>query len=138
MKRFNLLLMLLISSYAFSADLIIKVEGLKSTKGNVLFALFDSASGFPGDYNKAIENIVVKATKNTQAHIKNLDSGEYAIAIFHDKNSDNQLNTNILGIPKEGFGFSNNPTISFGPPKFKKAKVKFSIDKTTIIKLKHF
>jgi uncharacterized protein (DUF2141 family) len=137
MKSFFLLLMLLISSYAFSADLIIKVEGLKSTKGNVLLALFDSANGFPDDYNKAIENITVKASKNTQAQIKNLESGEYAIAIFHDKNSDSQLNTNILGIPKEGFGFSNNPKIRFGPPKFEKAKVKFSIDKTIIIKLKH-
>ncbi|MBK25174.1 MAG: hypothetical protein CME70_14365 [Halobacteriovorax sp.] len=62
------------------------------------------------------------------------------MAVYHDKNSDFELNTNGLGIPKEGFGFSNNPRILFGAPKFKKAKFKLkaSENKKMLIKLKHF
>jgi uncharacterized protein (DUF2141 family) len=49
-------------------------------------------------------------------------SGEYAISIIHDKNRNGRLDTNFIGIPKEPFGFSNNPKIKFGPPSFSDAK----------------
>ena len=49
-----------------------------------------------------------------------LPSGNYAIALIHDENGNNKLDT-FMGIPREGFGFSRNPAIRFGPPKFASA-----------------
>ena len=47
-------------------------------------------------------------------------SGTYAISVVHDENGNGKLDTAVM-MPKEGFGFSRNPKIAFGPPKFKKA-----------------
>ena len=52
----------------------------------------------------------------------NLPSGTYALALVHDENGNGKLDT-MMGIPKEGFGFSKNPPIRFGPPSFKSAGV---------------
>jgi uncharacterized protein (DUF2141 family) len=35
-------------------------------------------------------------------HIK---PGKYAIAVIHDENCNGKLDTNMFGIPKEGYGF---------------------------------
>ena len=51
-----------------------------------------------------------------------LPEGEYAISIFHDENNNNELDTNFLGIPKEGLGASNDARGHFGPPKYKDVK----------------
>lgn len=133
-----LILTMLMSSSVFAADLTVKVTNLKSTKGEIFIALWDSARGFPSNNDSAIERVIVEP-EVAQATIKNLKPGKYAIAIFHDKNSDRVLNTNAMGIPKEAFGFSNNPRLLFGPPKFRKAS--FTIKNQNItktIRLKYF
>ena len=53
---------------------------------------------------------------------ENLPSGTYALALIHDENGNGKLDT-LMGIPKEGFGFSKNPAIRFGPPSFKSAEL---------------
>jgi len=50
-----------------------------------------------------------------------LPAGDYALAVIHDANGNAKLDT-MLGIPKEGFGFSRNPAIGFGPPSFSNAR----------------
>jgi uncharacterized protein (DUF2141 family) len=50
-----------------------------------------------------------------------LPTGDYAIAVIHDENDNHKLDT-LLGIPREGFGFSRNPAIGFGPPRFAAAR----------------
>jgi uncharacterized protein (DUF2141 family) len=59
----------------------------------------------------------------------NLPSGTYALALIHDENGNGKLDT-MMGIPKEGFGFSKNPAIRFGPPSFKSASVAIVAGKT--------
>jgi len=54
--------------------------------------------------------------------IENIPPGEYAISIFHDENDNGKLDTNFIGIPKEPYGFSNNPVIKLRPPTFMEAK----------------
>lgn len=54
--------------------------------------------------------------------------GSYAIAVIHDANENAKLDT-ALGIPREGFGFSRNPAIRFGPPSFSSAR--FSVGSST-------
>ena len=50
---------------------------------------------------------------------ENLKPGKYAFKYFHDENNDEKINTNLIGIPKEGYGFSNNAKGFFGKPSYK-------------------
>jgi uncharacterized protein (DUF2141 family) len=54
--------------------------------------------------------------------------GKYAVTIFHDVNGDTELNSNFMGIPKEPYGFSNNPRAMFGPPSFEQSLFEFKED----------
>ncbi len=140
MKIFGSMLFLSTFLYStFAADLSIEIKNYKSDQGEVFIALWDNENGFPNDYQTASENHIIKISDKNVLTIKDLPEGKYAIAIFHDQNSDGKLNTNSVGIPKEGFGFSNNPKILFGPPSFKKAQFEItSVDKKIAIQLMHF
>lgn len=139
MKILLLLAIIVCTTASQAATLTVKVTNIKSNRGKIMLALYDQSQGFPSDYNRALENRIVRIEEAQNVKFENLrKNGYYALAIFHDENSDNNLNTNAMGIPTEGFGFSNNPKILFGPPKFSKAKIKMSSDKNTTIILKHF
>lgn len=100
-------------------NLNITVDGLKSKKGRVCISLFASNRGFPGDSRRAVQAKCIKVqSSSVVASFSNLKPGSYAVAAMHDANSDGALNSNVLGIPIEGFGFSRNPQIISGPPKF--------------------
>jgi uncharacterized protein (DUF2141 family) len=102
-----------------NSNLGVTVKGLKNQKGQVCFSLFSSSRGFPSNNKRAVKAQCVKlGDSNVKLNIPSLKAGTYAIAMFHDSNGDGKLNTNSLGIPKEGFGFSRNPRIVTGPPKF--------------------
>ncbi len=66
-----------------------------------------------------------------------LAPGEYAIRLFHDQNGNGEMDANMVGIPKEPWGFSNSATGSFGPPKWKKAKFTIDGDTQQTIELVH-
>ncbi len=65
-----------------------------------------------------------------------LPTGNYAIAILHDENDDMKMNTNFLGLPKEGYGFSNNVMGAFGPPGYNKANFNYTAGTATAISIK--
>ena len=134
-----ILLTLLFSSGLMASEIIVNVNGLRSTEGKIQIAIWKNAEGFPEDYSKSMDQMLVPSTLS-RAIFKNIEVGDYAVAVFHDKNNDNDLNRNGFGIPTEGFGFSNNPRIIFGPPKFNKAKFKVTEGETKEIEieLKHF
>ncbi len=52
--------------------------------------------------------------------------GSYAASVLHDENKDGELETGMLGIPKEGVGFSNDPRIIKGTPSFEKTRFEFN------------
>jgi uncharacterized protein (DUF2141 family) len=54
--------------------------------------------------------------------INDVPYGDYGVAVFHDENSNGKMDKNVLGIPLESYGFSNNVRITFGPPKWEEAK----------------
>lgn len=70
--------------------------------------------------------------------IDNLKPGKYAFKFFHDENNNKALDTNWIGIPKEGFGFSNNPSMSFGPPSFDKTIFELKESTKIVCKPKYF
>ncbi|PSB01479.1 DUF2141 domain-containing protein [Merismopedia glauca] len=97
----------------------ITIDGLKNQKGQICMSLFASNRGFPSDSRKAVKGKCIKVNGSSiVVNFSNLNPGSYAAAVIHDANSDKNLNRNYLGIPTEGFGFSRNPQIVSGPPKF--------------------
>lgn len=139
----GLLLLFLMSFYfpsiSFAQEnktgtLIINVKGIKNQKGKIRVSLYNKADGFPSSPDKAKffaeGNILNNSSK---IEVKNLPFGEYAVSLIHDENNNLKVETNFLGIPKEGIGTSNDARNTFGPPNFDQAKFKFTEDNQTII-----
>lgn len=118
---------------SFNGNLNVEVDGLKNTKGQVCLSIFSSNKGFPDNGKRAIQSRCVKLAQTPQkVTFQNLKAGNYAVAVVHDANSDGTLNRNVIGIPTEGFGFSNNPMIRTGPPKFGESSVLVAGSSTNI------
>jgi uncharacterized protein (DUF2141 family) len=122
---------LLCSAYpypAFSQSVHIQILGIRSSTGMVACTLFESPVGFPADYLHSARNIMSVRVKNNQAqcNFEGIPPGTYAIAVAHDENMNGKLDTNGLGIPAEGYGFSNNAVGWLGAPSFSDAS--FSYD----------
>lgn len=108
------------------------VENVSPLKGTLRAALYDSKEKF---MKKHVQVSEVKVTSlNMRLTFNDLPSGEYAFSIFHDINDNGELDTNLLGIPKEPWGFSNNARGTFGPPDFEAAS--FRVNDKVIIKVK--
>lgn len=95
----------------------VNVKNIKQKKGKILIAVFDNEEQFM-KHRISEKTVSVEKLGNMNIELK-LPKGKYAITLFHDINDNNELNTNLIGIPKEPYGFSNNPRIVFGPPGFK-------------------
>lgn len=118
---------------SLKGNLKVVVTNLKSKTGQVGFFLFNSADGFPSHTEKAILSGFVKvAGSSVEYTFANLAVGTYAIYAFHDEDNNKKLNTNFIGMPKEGIGVSNNAKGHFGPPKYDDAKFIFNKSDQTI------
>jgi uncharacterized protein (DUF2141 family) len=102
------------------ADLTIEIVGLKSSVGQVRIAVFDSEEGW---LKTAVRSKILDL-ESTECRwiVGGIPPGEYGLAIFHDRNANGKNDRNLLGIPKEPYGFSNNVRASFGPPKWSKSR----------------
>ncbi|RUS92484.1 hypothetical protein DSM106972_098880 [Dulcicalothrix desertica PCC 7102] len=125
---------------SFNGKLNVRIDGLKSQKGQVCLTVFSTSRGFPDNGKRALSAQCTKIGGTPQTvTFPNLKPGNYAIAVIHDTNGDGALNRNLIGIPTEGFGFSNNPTIRTGPPKFGESAVLVAGPNTNIqIQLQYF
>lgn len=73
----------------------------------------------------------------TEAVFQDLIAGQYIVYVYHDINDNEMLETNgLFGKPSEPYGFSNNPSVFFGPPKFRKCIFELKEDKEIEIILK--
>lgn len=115
----------------------VTVDHLRNTKGHLLISLYNGSDGFPDNAAKAIRKQQVSITGNsTVITFNDLPAGNYAVAILHDENDDGKMNTTWVGLPREGYGFSNNAMGTFGPPSFRKASFAHAGDATTTITIR--
>lgn len=112
--------------------LLVKIIGFESNKGECWFALDSSETIYESENLVFIGKVLPIINKEVVVTIDSLKYGIYAIRVFHDENSNGQLDSNILGIPTEDYGYSNNASSWFGPPSWKKAQFIFNKEKLTI------
>lgn len=130
--------MAFVNAPSASYDLVVSVEGIRSTEGIINIGLFNDPDDFP-DKGKAFKGALLKIPGGSATYtFKDLPAGEYCIAVFHDKNQNGKIDKNLIGIPTEGFGFSNDAIGTFGPPGFKDASVSLDKDRSVKIKLRHY
>lgn len=113
-----------------SGTMIVQIRELESDEGTIQLALFEGEEGFLKD-----EAAVLAKTFSLEGHsgvfeaeLKDLPFGRYALAIFHDINNNQKLDTNLLGIPTEPYAFSRNPDLKWRGPRFEEAAFDFSED----------
>ncbi|MDP5054631.1 MAG: DUF2141 domain-containing protein [Congregibacter sp.] len=118
-----------------SADqLIIDVVGIKRPGGTMMVAVFDSAESW--DDGKEPTSTAKDSVLGAKVRLifPDLASGTYAVKLYHDENNNGKLDTNMLGIPSEGYGFSNDKKI-LGAPGFAESMFVLEGDTTLQIKL---
>lgn len=116
-----MVLMGMLPGAAPTTALDVSVDNLRSEKGVLRICLTADPQNFPGCVDDA--HAVTRSVPATMrdVHFDGLPYGTYAVAVIHDANANNKLDT-LLGIPREGFGFSRNPVIRFGAPRFSSAR----------------
>jgi uncharacterized protein (DUF2141 family) len=106
--------------------LTIHVDGFRNQKGELGVTVFKSPDGWPEDNNKALTHGGHPFSGNQGTVQLQLAPGRYAVAVIHDENANHKLDRNFMNIPKEGFGFSNNPRVLLTAPSFDTAAFQFA------------
>ncbi len=106
----------------------VHISGMKNLPGMFGVSLYNSKKGFPGKHEQACASSMKTMSSNDDTVVfDHLPYGSYAVSVMHDENNNGKLDTNWIGIPKEGVGVSNNPKIGMGGPKFDDSV--FTLDK---------
>jgi uncharacterized protein (DUF2141 family) len=114
-----------------TGKIVIEIINIRSETGDVKISLHNQEDAFPGNHEKAVARIISDINGTTATAVfENIPYGEYAISIIHDENNNSKLDVNLVGMPKEGYGASNDAPAQMGPPKYKDAK--FILDKSEI------
>ena len=98
----------------------VQILNSRNSTGTVDCALFDAPEGFPIEVLRSATNVMVIKVRHTQARcdFADIPPGTYALAVIHDENTNGKLDTHWLGIPTEGYGFSNDAKGLLGAPSF--------------------
>lgn len=115
----------------------IQIVGLRSVRGQILTCITARPSYFPNcskDPDAAKGRIAASAARRFSLTVPR--TGIYAIALMHDENSNRDLDM-ALALPREGFGFSNNPPITDRPPPFRAAAFPVRGDTRVTIRMRY-
>ena len=122
-------------TYSQTYTLTVTVTNFNQLEGNIIVSVFNKSEDFPKEGKHYQDNTSKVNNYSKTIIFKNLPVGDYAVAILHDRNSDGKCNKNLFGIPKEGYGFSNNCKPILSAPSFKCTKINLSSNKTIKIEL---
>lgn len=115
----------------------IEVTGLRSSDGNIQACVWHGPEHFLTKRCAEFGRLVVVPAGPTVSLKIDLQPGEYAVSLIHDANGNHKLDTNLLGLPTEGVGFSRNPVLAFSKPSY--ASTRFEAGSAVApIKVKYF
>jgi uncharacterized protein (DUF2141 family) len=101
------------------STLTIRLTGFRNAKGRANIALYRDGKGFPMDPAAAVESQRLEIdpkTLSATAVFADLPQGGYCVAVLHDENLSGKMEFDASGIPLTGYGISNNPDTTQGPP----------------------
>jgi uncharacterized protein (DUF2141 family) len=109
----------------------VDLDGLRNEKGAIQACLTQDPRHFPDC--KADPHAIKQSIPTDRGRLlfTALPTGQYAVALFHDENANAKFDT-LMGIPREGFGFSRNPVVRFGAPRFDKVSIQLGPGYTRI------
>lgn len=96
---------------SLAADLDVRLTRVANDKGQILVAVFDSEDGWDGRAKARAAQRVDASKGQVDLRFPDLEPGRYGVLVMHDENGNGTLDKTVLGIPKEGYGFSNNPRL---------------------------
>ena len=105
----------------------IKINNLESNKGPIYIRILDE------NQNPVIVGTSTVINYSAEISFDSISPGKYAIQFFHDENENQKMDFNLIGIPKEKFGSSNNVKPVLGPPKFEKMLINLNDSEKIII-----
>jgi uncharacterized protein (DUF2141 family) len=128
-----LLLLLWLFLHAPNPDLTIRISNIQEARGVIRVAVFNQATGFL-ETEKACFVKVAEVGKSASVDITfpNAPAGTYAVSCFHDLNNNGKLDKNMLGVPTEPYGFSNQARPTFRAPSWDEARVRVDAGKALI------
>ena len=115
-----------------TGNLTVVITGLENDDGKVLLAVADSRDNYESKSNPYIGLKIKIENRKAVFVVEDLPYGKYAAKVFHDENTNGELDRNFLGIPTEDYGFSNNVRGTFGPFNYNDAEFLFDHHKLTI------
>ena len=131
----SLILALGLINFAQTGAIEVKIYGIENNNGIVMIGLYNSEADFP-DFDKGYTGAAPEADENGVTYtFIDIPAGKYALAVWHDEDKDKALDKNMLGIPRESYGFSNNKFGTFGPPDFKDAAFDVASSETTLLEI---
>jgi uncharacterized protein (DUF2141 family) len=110
----------------------VHVSGFRDDRGAAGGLVFSSPVGWPEDKTKAVVQGGFPIAGKQATERFQVPPGRYGVVVIHDENSNMKLDRNFLGIPKEGFGFANNPRVVLSAPSFQAASVPVACPATEI------
>ncbi len=136
MRHFITTAILLAAASAQAATLTVTIDRVRQAEGTMMIKLVDSADAYDGKAKQlAGHKLEISKTGVMSVEFPDLKPGTYSVMIMHDENNNGKLDSNILGIPKEGYGFSNNPRV-MRQPTFDETKFEVKdADQTIVIDL---
>ncbi len=123
---------LLVTTTAFASTVEFNINGVNDDSSKLYVQIFKGEENYQ---NGNAESATITKAKDGKASISftNLDKGDYALRFFHDQNNNGKLETNLFGMPVEGYGFSNNAKPNFGPVSYQQIKFSVSEDDSKVV-----
>ncbi|MBC7561929.1 MAG: DUF2141 domain-containing protein [Gemmatimonadaceae bacterium] len=118
-----------------AAKITVRLQSVRPNKGGLLRVSLhrESGVGFPGP--SPLANAEVRPAGVESVVTFDAVPGAYAVAVHHDANANGKMDSNLFGIPKEGYGMSNDPRPRFRAPRFAESRVLITRDTTLIVRM---
>lgn len=122
---------MLAAGFVHAAELVVKVNDVRTPKGQLLMAVFDSAEAWDGKFEAVAKQALEASAGEVDFRFAGLAPGRYAVSVMHDENGNHKLDSNLIGMPVEGYGFSNDPQV-MRKATFEEAAFDLGADNATI------
>jgi len=120
-----------------AGKLTLRIHDIPEGGGHLMIAVVGSEAAFAGDGPGVASFVLPASAATVELSTSALPDGHYAVRVMHDANGNGELDSNLVGIPTEAWGFSNDASASFGPPSWADARFELGADTVQDIHLNH-